>query len=125
MSNSLPDDAVDRLAPFLHREDLRRMRVVTGAPGNWLPALLRTGAVTLGSHVFFRRGRFDLNTPRGLALIGHEAGHIHQYRSLGTARFLLRYLRGAVTARLSHARHPMERDLIMMQRRIREALEGS
>ena len=123
MCSSLSTEVVDRLAPFVDRDDLERMRVVTGPPGNWIPLLLGTGAVTLGNQVFFRSGRFDPVTPRGLALIGHEAEHVAQYRRLGTAGFLWRYVRGSVTSRFSHARHPMERDVVELQRRIRTALE--
>jgi hypothetical protein len=105
-------------------EALRRMRVVTGAPGRWLPVLLRARATTLGHFVFFRAGVYDPSTPRGLALIAHEALHTVQYREMGTPRFLATYLWEAVRVRFDHGRHPMEAGLIERQGEIRRALEG-
>lgn len=97
------------------------MRVVTDSK---LPVLLRTGAVTIGSRVFFRRGRYDTVSPRGLALIAHEAMHIGQYREYGLIGFFLRYGWGMVTSGFRYRQHPMEAPLIAEQRRIRAALEG-
>jgi hypothetical protein len=112
-----------RLEPYVDIDALRRMRVVTGAPGRWLPVVLRARATTLGPFVFFRAGAFDPSTPRGLALIAHEALHTVQYREMGVPRFLARYVLEAVRVRFDHGRHPLEAPLIARQREIRRALE--
>ena len=122
MPAPLPLDVIETLVPFVDRESLERMRVVTGWPGRWYPVVLRTGATTLGSHVFFRKGHYRFDTARGLALIAHEAGHITQVRELGLPRFLLRYARGQFQCAFHHDRHPMEIPMIELQRRVREAL---
>lgn len=128
MSAAVPREARDRLEPLLgkaEREALLRMRVVTGAPGRWLPPLLRANATTLGRYVLIRRGHYDPDSPRGLALLAHEAVHVRDYASLGVARFLLRYRRGLLAARFAHDRHPMEQEAIAVGRRVRRALEGA
>lgn len=125
MADPLPPDVVDRLAAFVERGDLERMRVVTGAPGAWLPVVLGTGAVVVGDRAFFRQGRYDPVTPKGLALIAHESRHVGQYAELGVARFLWQYAVGAIRTRFRHSQHPMEQPLIAEQLTIREALEDA
>lgn len=98
------------------------MCVHTEAPLRLVPPLFRAGAMTFGRHVIFRAGRYDTDSPAGLALIGHEAGHITQWRDLGVPRFLLRYAAGLIESRFSHAKHPLERPLNQRQRELREAL---
>lgn len=121
----LPDSAIDRLLVHAVPEDeLRAMRVVTAAPGRWLPPLFRASAMTFGRTVVFRAGRYDTETPRGLALIAHEAGHITQWNDLGWVRFLLEYARGQVTSGFSHERHPLERPLNERQRVVRASLQA-
>lgn len=122
MSQHLPGDVVETLVPFVGRGDLERVRVMTGVPWEWLPWLLRTGAVTLGDRVFFRKGRYGVNSARGLALIAHESLHTGQYREMGRVGFLLRYLLGLVQSRFNHDAHPMEAELVALQRRVRRAL---
>ena len=121
----LPDAAVARLATHgVPEQELRAMRVVTGVPGRWLPPLFVAASMTFGRQVLFGAARYDPETPRGLALIAHEAGHITQWSDLGAPRFLLRYARGLITARFAHARHPLEQPLNQRQRAIRAALEA-
>lgn len=122
---ALPDAAIERLAAHAIPEgELRSMHVVTGAPGRWLPGVFGAGAMTFGRHVLFRIGRYDPDTPRGLALIAHEAGHITQWRDLGIPRFVVEYARGLFIARFAHERHPLERPLNERQRAVRAALEA-
>lgn len=123
MADPLPPEVVDRLAAFVERDDLERMRVVTGAPGAWIPLALGTGAVVVGNRAFFRHGRYDPTTPKGLALIAHESRHVGQYAQLGVPRFLWRYAVGAIRVGFRHGRHPMEMPLITEQQSIRDALE--
>jgi hypothetical protein len=123
VSAGLPPDAIERLSRFVAREDLERMLVVRERPWRWLPAGLRTGAVTFGRHVVFREGRFRPDTTRGLALIAHESGHIGQFREMGKPGFFLRYGLGLLRSRFRHDRHPMEAPLVSLQRDIRAQLE--
>lgn len=123
MSVELPPDAVDRLARFVPRDNLERLRAVTSRPWRWLPAAFGSNAMTFGDHVVFREGQFRVDSPRGLALVAHESLHIGQYRELGKLRFLTRYLIGVVTSRFNHDRHPMEAEFVRRQREIRKQLE--
>lgn len=122
MSAQLPVDVIETLAPFVARESLERMRVVTGWPGRWYPVVLQTDATTLASHVFFRFERYRMDNARGLALIAHEAGHITQFRELGLLRFMAHYLRGQFQCAFRHDSHPMEIPMIELQRKVRAAL---
>ena len=65
MPHLLPDATITRLAAHVPERNLRELRVVTGAPGRWLPVLLRTNAVTLGRRVLFREGHYRPDTKRG------------------------------------------------------------
>ena len=124
MSHRLSPTTVERLAPFVPRPDLEAMRVVTGAPGRWIPGLFGMSATTTWHFVFFRQGSFDEVAPRGLALIAHEAVHIGQARKMTLPVFLARYVLGQLQCRFHHDRHPLEMPAIAVQRRVREALEG-
>jgi hypothetical protein len=120
----LSPTTVERLAPFVPRRDLEAMRAVTGAPGRWIPGLFGMSATTTWNCVFFRQGSFDEATPRGLALIAHEAVHITQVRKMTLPLFLARYVLGQFQCRFRHDSHPLEAPAIVVQRRVREALEG-
>jgi hypothetical protein len=124
VSTRLPNAAIDRLSSDVDPASLRRMRIVAERPWCWLPVLLRTGATTFAPFVFFRPGRYDTTTPRGLALIAHEAGHVTQASETGLPRFLLRYAIGNLRCGFRHDRHPMEVPMIALQRRVRSALES-
>lgn len=119
---TLPEEIVQRLLPHVDERSLRSLRLRPGRPWRWVPALLRTGATTLGRDVCVRPGRCRLDTARGLALVAHEAIHVRQYRELGATRFLLRYIAGAVRVRFAHHAHPMEQEPIAVQRRVLDAL---
>jgi hypothetical protein len=101
------------------------MRVVTGVPGRWLPAVLRMSAVTFSPMVCFANGKFQAGTPRGLALIAHEAFHIRQGRELGRLQFYMRYFRGQLRSGFRHARHPMEIPAITLQRMVFATLDAA
>ena len=121
----LSEATIERLTRHAVPEDeLRAMRVVTGAPGSLLPPLFKASAMTFGRHVLYRSGRYDTDTPRGLALIAHEAGHITQWQDRGVVRFLVEYARGQIVTGFSHSKHPLERPLNERQRAVRAALEA-
>jgi hypothetical protein len=124
MSERLPVAAIERISGHVERHWLERMQVVTRPPGSWIPVVLGAGATTIGRRVFFRIGRYDTETPRGLALIAHEAMHIRQYAEYGIVGFLARYLWGYVSCGFRYRQHPMEAPLFDEQRRIRAALSG-
>ena len=124
MRQRLSPAIVDRLAPYVPREALERMRVLTGRPWRWFPTTIGMAAVTFGDHVLFREGSYDPVSPRGVALIAHEAMHVAQYRRYGRVGMVLRYLRGQIKCRFRHDDHPLERECIVVQRRVRGALEG-
>lgn len=119
----LPPETIDRLSPFVHEQDLVRLRAVTSAPGRWLPALLGVSATTVAPFVCFRRASFDPSTPRGLALIAHEAHHLGQVREMGWLRFYLRYFIGQFRSGFRHAGHPFEIPAIELQRFVKLELE--
>lgn len=123
MSERLPPQVIERLAVYVEPRSLVRMKVVTRAPGRWIPQLLSTGATTIGCRVFFRSGRYDPVSPKGLALIAHEAGHITQCDKLRVPRYLAQYCWQACRVRFEHARHPMEIPLNELQRRVQAELE--
>jgi len=119
----LSEATVERLGAFVPRQDLEAVHVVRSVPWRWLPAALGMSATTFGHFVMFRAGCFDDTTPRGLALIAHEAVHIGQVREMGLLVFLVRYGLNNLRCGFRHDHHPMELPAIAMQRRVRAALE--
>ncbi len=122
MSAPLPEMAIEQLAPYVERQYLERMRVINDGPGRFVPVLLATGAVTIGSRTFFKKGKYDPLSARGLALIAHESMHIQQYDEMGVLRFFARYLVGQLQCGFRHDDHPLERELVRRQKEIRQAL---
>lgn len=120
----LPEEAIRQLAEFVDEPDLRTVRIVAGRPWCWLPALFGMGAVTIAPFVIFRDGRFDPATPKGLALLAHEVGHIRQVREMGRVRFYAAYGWGQVRCGFRHDRHPLEIPCIELQRHVRQALRS-
>lgn len=55
------------------------VRVHTDAKAGAAAQALHAEAFTFGRDIFFAPGRFDLSTPRGLALMGHELVHVKQH----------------------------------------------
>lgn len=126
MSHPLPEDTIALIARHgVSERNLREMVVVTGDPWRRLPPLLGAGAMTFGRRVIFRRGRYDLRSGAGLARIAHESMHIGQWRDLGVPRFAVRYARGLLSSRFRHDEHPMERELVEEQRRLRPILAAA
>jgi hypothetical protein len=119
----LSPETVAILAPHVPRESLERMRALTGRPWQWVPPVIGMAAITLGDHVLIRSGRYDPDTPRGLALIAHEAMHVAQYRRHGRIGMAARYLWGQLKCGFRHDRHPMEIPCIETQRIVRALLE--
>ncbi len=118
----LSEATIQSLLTYVDEESLRTTRPRTSAPWTWAPRTLRVGAVTLGRDICFRPGAFREADVRGLALIAHECTHVRQYRELGAARFLLRYLWGAIRVRFVHDLHPLELEPQAVQVRARTSL---
>ncbi len=118
----LTEATIQLLLPFVDEQSLRVARPRVSAPWSWLPRLLRVSAVTLGRDICFRPRAFRESDVGGLALIAHECTHVRQYRELGAARFLLRYLLGAFRVRFVHDLHPLEREPEAVQARARSGL---
>ncbi len=116
--------AIDLLAEWVPRRDLEAMRIVTGWPWRWIPALLGKTAITFAPFVFFRAGGYRPGTAAGLALIAHEALHLTQVREMGRPRFYARYLLGQLQSGFRHSRHPLEVPCIERQHDIRAALRA-
>jgi hypothetical protein len=78
--------------PDLDRERARLVTVPVLTPG--------IAGMTLGRWILLRRGH-----EHDPALVGHELVHVRQWRELGPARFLWRYLGAYLRARLRGLRH--------------------
>ncbi len=126
MSRPLPEKTIAMLARHgVSERNLREMLVVTGNPWRRIPPLFRAGAMTFGRRTIFKQGRYDVGSGRGLALIAHESMHIEQWRDLGVVRFVVRYARGLLSSRFDHDEHPMEREFVAEQRRLRPILDAA
>lgn len=123
MRQRLPSDVISSLAPHVPSEALERMRIVGGRPWRWFPPVIGMAAVTFGDHVIFRGGHYNPDSPRGLALIAHEAMHVAQYRRYGRIGMVARYLWGQIRCGFRHDLHPMERPCIEAQRMVRALLQ--
>ena len=63
--------------------DLGAVRVHTDMGADELNRALGSNAFTTGQHVFFRRGAYLPASPRGRALLAHEAAHVVQQQGSG------------------------------------------
>ncbi|MEP6872686.1 MAG: DUF4157 domain-containing protein [Anaerolineaceae bacterium] len=120
----LTPEIVEQLAVFVPEQDLRRLRALTTVPGRWLPGVFGMSATTIAPFVCFRNGSFDPSTPRGLALIAHEAYHLRQVREMGWFGFYGRYFIGQFRAGFKHGSHPLEIPAINLQRVVALRVRG-
>lgn len=56
----------------------KQVEVHTDAQSNQLANAFGAEAFTVGRHIFFASQKFDLTTPKGIALFGHELTHVRQ-----------------------------------------------
>lgn len=63
--------------PYFSFVVLEKVRIIEGK----VPVWLRRGmcAVVLGHRIYLRAGAYQANTPRGVALLGHELTHVSQF----------------------------------------------
>jgi Domain of unknown function (DUF4157) len=71
----LPSDVAHRLRAATG-PGVDAIRVHDDTTANTLAGAHRADAVTVGSDIFFRQGRFRPREPRGFALLVHEATHV-------------------------------------------------
>ncbi len=71
----LPSDVVTRLRTVVG-PGVETIRVHDGDAADEVARTHRADAVTVGSDVFFRQGRFNPRDPAGFALLVHEATHV-------------------------------------------------
>jgi Domain of unknown function (DUF4157) len=57
-------------------QDFSQVRVHDDPQADYVAGALGAEALAVGNHIAFRRGRYDPGSPRGRALIAHEAEHI-------------------------------------------------
>ena len=99
--------------PRIPDEDRERARLVT------VPVLTAgIAGMTLGRWILLRRGH-----EHAPDLVGHELVHVRQWRELGVARFLWRYLGAYFRGRLRGLRHAEAYAAIPLEREAR-ALNG-
>jgi hypothetical protein len=76
----------------------------SGLPSVYL-RLVKKRAMTLGGHIFFRDATLtDQARQANWPLYAHELVHVGQYRQMGTARFVLAYMRDMAKARFRYSR---------------------
>jgi len=91
--------------PLVPRADVARARIVD-VP--WLTP--GVAAMTLGPVILLRRGHADDD-----ALLAHELVHVRQWRELGPARFLWRYLGAYTRARAAGLGHQQAYESIPLE----------
>lgn len=113
----LPTTVRARLAPHLPPPDLEQARLVDGLPAWTRLAPIRVRAITLGRTIHLREG-IDAESA-STALLAHELCHVRQWRELGSARFLARYLGAYLRNRLrgmgraeAYRRIPLEEEAV-------------
>lgn len=70
--------------------DLGEVRIHTGAQADLVAAAVGADAVTAGSDIYFRAGRYDPACMDGLRLLGHEAAHTLQQSRWGDGAMPMR-----------------------------------
>jgi RHS repeat-associated protein len=92
----LSDCVKNLLATYFDRGLLNSIRVHP----NGLPSFVPKGkmAYTSGADVYYAQGKYDPNSARGIAIMGHEVAHSEQYRQNGNLRFKAKYLFSSLVA---------------------------
>ncbi len=93
--------ALERLVPGVDL-DAVRLAMLPDAVARALPTL---GAITLGQRILIRPGVFEGDRDVLLDLFAHEIVHVAQWRRLGPAGFLVRYLADYLRLRAGGSGH--------------------
>jgi hypothetical protein len=71
-----PPHLVAFFQPFFPEIDFQRVKLLVGLP--WYLERLGFVAVTIGRDIYISSRYFDLCSPFGIAILGHELYHVHQ-----------------------------------------------
>ena len=82
LGEPLPADVNQRLRAVVG-SGIDPLRIHRDPEADALARAHRADAVTVGTDVFFRSGRFDPGAPRGFALLAHEAVHVREFSQPG------------------------------------------
>jgi hypothetical protein len=93
--------SLERLVPGIDLDAIR-LGVLPDAVTRAMPTL---GAITLGPRILVRPGVFEEDRAVLLDLLAHEVVHVAQWRRLGPAWFLVRYLTDYLRLRATGSGH--------------------
>ena len=85
----LPLYIKELLAPYFPEIDLEDICIREPIPW-YVP--IKAVAYTDRNDIYFAPGRFDPDSPEGIAIIAHELSHCAQYKNYGTWRFRALYI---------------------------------
>ncbi|MDP6454993.1 MAG: DUF4157 domain-containing protein [SAR202 cluster bacterium] len=119
----VPEKARNHLARWYGEYMPGQAVVLRGSLIGSLFGMTGQAAVTINRTIHLTPKASDLDTDRGIALLGHEMYHVLQQTELGWVRFLLNYLVGWRPIHIKEGwRHPMERPAYDRGREIRDSL---
>lgn len=121
----IPECARRLLGQIYPAMDLDRVRFYDGLP---LYAFAKPSAITVGSNVHFREGKFDPCSCEGVALMAHELYHVHQgaggFGFWFLRRFYLKYLWLWAKAGFRRGlKHPLEEPAYKLQEVVRQCCQ--
>ena len=115
-----PERALNHLTEWYSTELLESTTILRGSIFGWLFGWFGQHAVTINGTVHLTSRAPDLDSDRGVRLIGHELFHVSQQQEMGWWRFLAKYVWSWRPTHINNGRsHPMEqpayerRDAIM------------
>jgi hypothetical protein len=122
---ALTDAAKAKLARWYAPEVLANARILRGSVFGWVFGRFGQAGVTINRTVHLTpRAMPELESARGLALIGHELFHVAQQQEMGWWRYLARYVWRWRPKHISRGHeHPMEAPAYARGAEIRRALE--
>lgn len=95
-TQKIPDCAKEFFASLFPELNLNDVVIHDGLPeATKLNTIGGVGAITIGNHIYFPKGVFNLNylkNNKGFAILGHELVHVRQYNALGVGGFVKRYV---------------------------------
>lgn len=119
----IPEKTAECLSRWYGPDLPRQAVVLQGSLVGWLFGRSGQAAVTIDKKIHLTPRLRDLDTNRGIALLGHELFHVVQQNEMGWWRFILRYLIRWRPTHIKHGRrHPMERPAYERADEIRASL---
>jgi hypothetical protein len=103
----IPQEIAERLRPGFENE-VRLSRLYVGPLARVLTSVAGANAIVFGRRIFLARSAGDVIVTDARAtaeLLAHELTHVRQYRRLGMAAFLGRYVGEYLASRLAGASH--------------------